>query len=273
MRSAKGAWIACVLALIFGAQSVHAQAVPRTAAPSAVQTLELEDALHAMSRMAGVIFTGQVAAVRRRDGVNGATGVVEIEFAVEDAVRGVSRGKYTLREWEGLWPAGDQPFRVGQGFLMLLHAPGAAGLSSPVGGMDGAIPIRGGGPSPGPAADGFLATAGASAQTDDREMDLRWVGTRAVRPLSYRLEPLVHGTSRPVSALVDRAGASAAPTQEFESASNSQSDEAGAWLAATDVSEAPAAPAAPAGPRSESAAYATVLTLLRSWERDDHASR
>jgi hypothetical protein len=39
--------------------------------------------------------------------VNGATGVVEITFAVEDAVRGVSGSTYTLREWAGLWPAGD----------------------------------------------------------------------------------------------------------------------------------------------------------------------
>ena len=90
------------------------------------------------------------------DAKNGATGVVEIEFAVEDAVRGVSGGTYTLREWAGLWPAGDEPFRVGQRYLMLLHAPGAAGLSSPVGGMDGAIPIRGG---TGPAELG-LAAAG-----------------------------------------------------------------------------------------------------------------
>jgi hypothetical protein len=80
-----------------------------------------------MSRLAGVIFAGQVIGVRRLDGGNGATGVVEITFAVEDAVRGVSGSTYMLREWAGLWPAGDEPFRVGQRYLMLLHAPGAAG--------------------------------------------------------------------------------------------------------------------------------------------------
>jgi hypothetical protein len=139
------------------------------------------DALRAMSRLAGVIFTGQVISVRRLAGVNGATGVVEIAFAVQDAIRGVSGSSYTLREWAGLWPVGDTPFRVGQRYLMLLHAPSAAGLSSPVGGMDGAIPIRGGGS--GAAAE--TAAAGTIASADERVADLRWVGTRAVKPVSY----------------------------------------------------------------------------------------
>ena len=120
-----------------------AQEPPTAALPQAVPPQGITDALHAMSRLAGVIFAGQVVAVRRIDGGNDATGIVEIQFAVEDAVRGVSGGVYTLREWAGLWPAGEEPFRVGQRFLMLLHAPSVAGLSSPVGGMDGAIPIHG----------------------------------------------------------------------------------------------------------------------------------
>jgi hypothetical protein len=176
-----------------------------------------------MSQLAGVIFTGQVVAVRRMDGVNGATGVMEITFAVEDAVRGVSGSTYTLREWAGLWPAGDEPLRMGQRYLMLLHAPSAAGLSSPVGGMGGAIPIRGNmqtsdsvemvssetGSAKTVAARIVAAktgSAGASVLTDGRVVDLRWVATRVVQPLSYRTPPVAHPTALPVSMYVDAVG-------------------------------------------------------------------
>lgn len=121
-----------------------------------------ENELRAMSVQADVIFAGQVTAVRRGT----ASEVVEIDFAVEDAVRGVRGGVYTLREWAGLWRDSD-PFRPGERYLMLLHAPGRAGLSSPVGGGDGAIPIRGGG------------AAG------ERLADLRWVAARVVRPAAF----------------------------------------------------------------------------------------
>jgi hypothetical protein len=40
-----------------------------------------------MTQLAGVIFAGQVVAVRQHEAVGGATGVVEITFAVEDAER------------------------------------------------------------------------------------------------------------------------------------------------------------------------------------------
>jgi hypothetical protein len=146
-------WSGLFLGVVFWGGCGQAQVVSQ--APGA------DDALRVMTEMAGVIFTGQVVGVRRHDAV------VEIEFAVEDALRGVSGGSYTLREWAGLWPGGNEPFRVGQTYLMLLHSPGAGGLSSPVGGMDGAIPIRGG------------------AGPTGRVVDLGWVGTRVVRPTVY----------------------------------------------------------------------------------------
>lgn len=190
MRSCGTMWIACVLALCAGVGS--SCAFGQVAAPPASLTdPATEDALHAMARLAGVIFTGDVVAVRRHDANDGAAGVVEIEFAVEDAVRGVSGGSYTLREWAGLWAAGDEPFRVGQRYLMLLHAAGAAGLSSPVGGTDGAIPIRGG-------------TASAS-----RTVDLRWIRTRVVQPIAYRAAPV----AQPAASRVDDAAAAIPSTQ------------------------------------------------------------
>jgi hypothetical protein len=246
------------------AQSTLSQSAPPQSA---------NDALHAMSRLAGVIFTGQVVAVRRIEGLNGANGVVEITFAVEDAVRGVSGSAYTLREWAGLWPAGDEPFRVGQRFLMLLHAPGAGGLSSPVGGTDGAIPIRGNGQAQaageaetassetawsGIAAEKAVAT-GTSAAADSRVVDLRWVATRVAQPLSYRISPVAHPTALPVPVQEDAA----------ESSSSSQTANGGGSGAAAAAAANGAAPVA----ASQGTAYTTVLAMLRGWEKTDHATR
>ena len=131
------------LALVLGAQGQTAGTVIDDAAtPQDVVT-----ALHQMADRAGVIFVGRVAGVRRQDGGGVASGVVEVTFEVDQAIRGCAAGTpFVLREWAGLWEGDDQRYRVGQRLLMLLHAPNAAGMSSPVDGMDGAIPIvRGGG--------------------------------------------------------------------------------------------------------------------------------
>jgi len=229
------AWrMACAVAMTLGTEFGLAQATPPQTTP---------EALRAMARQAGVIFTGEVKEVRRLPAAGGATGVVEIDFAVEDAIRGVSGGVYTVREWAGLWPAEDEPFRVGQRYLMLLYPSSAAGLSSPVGGMDGAIPIRGTGPME--TSDAVTSTEN-SALLDLRVVDLRWVGTRVVPPLTYRDESA-------------RARASGAPS---------------AAVAGSDVTVA-AVPAATATASADSlsAGYATVLGLLRSWEKTDHATR
>jgi len=170
-----------------GARTVCAQAATGTI------PAETQAELHALTRLAAVIFAGRVTSVRRLDGSGGATGVVEIEFAVDDAVRGIGGGTYKLREWPGLW-AGNEPFRMGQRYLMLLHAPGQAGLSSPVGGSDGAMPIVGG---------------GAGMPTDGM-IDLRWIAARVPRPLAYRAEPV----GRPVSPVEVRANAMSAGAPE-----------------------------------------------------------
>jgi hypothetical protein len=227
--------IACGLALLAAADRGYGQAPQTTAATC--------DALHAMSQLASVIFAGQVIGVRRHDAVDGATGTVEIEFAVEDAVRGVSGDTYTLREWAGLWPAGDQPFRVGQRFLMLLHAPGVAGLSSPVGGMDGAIPIRGSIPPP------------AANAADGRVVDLRWVETRVVRPIVFRV------TERPTALPT-----SARP--QMSAVAGLAQEEAGSAVAAPDSQVT-----ADVASASQSEAYTTVLTLLRSWVKENDGAR
>jgi hypothetical protein len=104
-----------------------------------------------------------------------------------------------LREWAGLWSGGDQRYRVGQRLLMLLHAPGAGGVTSPVGGMAGAIPIRG-------SASALQATAAASS-TPPPVADLRWVGTRLQRSVVYRTSStaLVTAASMPKAVTADDA--------------------------------------------------------------------
>jgi hypothetical protein len=135
------------------------------------------DILHQLSEKADVIFAGQVLTISRPTG-----GVVEVEFRVDQAIRGCAVGTpYIVREWAGLWVGGNQRYRVGQHLLMLLHAPSAAGMSSPVGGLDGAIPIRQGG--------AVMPLAGTVTPLQPPYVDLRWLGVRLPRAVSYRSEP------------------------------------------------------------------------------------
>jgi hypothetical protein len=101
--------------------------------------------LRRMSTQAGVIFAGQVLGVVRQD----AAGYVEVRFHVDQAVLGCETGAiYVVREWAGLWRANPARYRAGERRLMLLLPRSAAGLSSPVGGLDGAIPILAQEPAP-----------------------------------------------------------------------------------------------------------------------------
>ena len=118
-----------------------------------------------MATHAGVIFSGEVVSVARHD----QQGFVEIRFQVDAAVRGcVAGGPYTVREWAGRWVGHSERYRVGQRLLMLLTPPGPAGLSAPVYGTDGAIPVVAG-------ATGTLGDVGVAAQTI---VDLRLLAAR-----------------------------------------------------------------------------------------------
>lgn len=181
-------WSVCAIVPLLALALTAGPGVAQNAFNFAPADPDLQDALHAMSRLAGVIFAGKVIAIHRNGGSNGAEGIVEIEFAIEDSVRGVSGNSYTLREWGGLWSADGSPFRVGQRYLVLLHTPGASGLSSPVGGADGAIPIGG---TVQPAPQQAVASARVAAtQADNSVVDLRWIATRVERSVSYRVNVL-----------------------------------------------------------------------------------
>jgi hypothetical protein len=151
----------------------------------------IENELHAMTQQAGVIFAGQVLAIHAQRALGSATGWVETEFRIEAAIRGCAgQGTYVLREWAGLWAGGLQRYKVGEQLLMLLHTPSASGLSSPVGGQDGAIPLIGTGAAPGP--------DNSSVVVNDQAVDVRWLKARLLRADStgHRLNP------RPVSPLI-----------------------------------------------------------------------
>jgi hypothetical protein len=122
-----GIWkIGGVCGLLLGAIPAFAQAAP---------DVTLAAALSGLGARAGVVFAGEVTAIRRM------SGVVEVEFRVDQAVKGQTSGSYVLREWSGLWAAGQRRYWVGERAVVFLHQPGKGGLSSSVDGMEGILPI------------------------------------------------------------------------------------------------------------------------------------
>lgn len=176
----------------------------------------MEEALHQMSDLAGVIFIGEVTAVRHHDGVQGSSGIVEVDFRVDQAIRGCAAGStYTLREWAGLWQGGDERYRPGQRLLMLLHTPNAAGISSPVGGMDGAIPLRAPSSTSSLATSATIATAATTSPepTPALAADLRWIGARLLRPIPYASS--THATdAQTATSLTSSKAAAPSPLQQ-----------------------------------------------------------
>jgi hypothetical protein len=91
---------------------------------------------------AGTIFSGRVVSiVPARVATPDRVATVTVTCKVENAVRGVKAGQiYSFREWAGLWSAGPR-YRVGQRLMFFLYAPSALGLTSPVGGRSGMLPV------------------------------------------------------------------------------------------------------------------------------------
>ncbi|WP_348267929.1 hypothetical protein P8936_01460 [Edaphobacter paludis] len=190
-------WLAfSAAALLMGL--AHAQTSSSGSSNGAAMPQNVEDVLHQMSDRADIIFLGQVAAIRPSDDDGMAAGFVEIDFNVEQPIRGCAGGSYVLREWAGLWSGDARRYQIGQRRLMMLHAPGASGMSSPVGGMDGAIPIRG-------VADASQL-AMAAGDPPVPVADLRWLGAKVAHPTSYVLQP----TLSPAPLNMERQTASAA---------------------------------------------------------------
>lgn len=101
--------------------------------PSLEQGIAAE--LQSLASHAGTIFVGQITSIDRKGGV------VEVTFRVDQPVHGATQRNFVLREWAGLWPQGHVRYAVGQRVLAFLHTNGAAGLSSPVHGLEGLVPV------------------------------------------------------------------------------------------------------------------------------------
>jgi len=148
--------------------------------------------LRSMVARSGAVFAGQVTQIRARtpqgqwlDVSSPATAftpitsrmLVAITFTVEQGIRGATDGStYTLREWGGLWtgaPLNAGRYRLGQRALLVLY-PERNGVTSPVGGTDGVLPLRG---------------SGAAAT-----VDIGWIQARLPRA-----EPSAFAPSRPVA--------------------------------------------------------------------------
>ena len=139
--------------------------------PAATSAVLVEMATHA-----GVIFAGQVIAISHEE----SAGYVDVRFHIHQAVRGCpANGDYVLREWAGLWSGHEDRFAVGQRLLMMLTPRGPAGMSTTVGGLDGAIPLIAATPQPVADASGNVAPdeGGSTSPT----VDLSWVQTRQQR--------------------------------------------------------------------------------------------
>jgi hypothetical protein len=154
LAAAADARMAAALALH---QTVIAEQVlpPPTEAPAA----DVASVMRSLSSRAGIVFVGQVERIQP----NG--GVVDIVFTVQQRVAGELGATYTLREWSGRWSGGQQHFTVGERAMVFLYPPNAAGISSPVDGMAGVVP---------------LIPMGEDAEP---LLDVRFLATRVERPV------------------------------------------------------------------------------------------
>lgn len=99
--------------------------------PAAPQTL----AFPQLHQRAGIVFAGTVTHIQA-----GAQ-QVQITFRVDQGIRGVAgKRTVTIREWAGLWTLAPR-YRIGERLVLFLYPPGSAGLTSPVGGTLGRLPI------------------------------------------------------------------------------------------------------------------------------------
>jgi len=92
-------------------------------------------ALRSLASRAEDVFVGQVVRVVRKGGV------VEVEFRVDQSVMGTQGAEYKLREWAGVWPPGQNRYVVGERAMVFVYPLSACGLSSPVDGAEGVVPV------------------------------------------------------------------------------------------------------------------------------------
>lgn len=117
-----------------------------------------------LARAAGYVFEGTVLSVVRVGGTANAVPAVQITFRVVRGIRGTQTGQVlTVREWAGLWEAGER-YRPGERVVLFLYPPSKLGLTSPVAGAFGRISVDAKGWLSTPAGDGTTSSDTAPAQ-------------------------------------------------------------------------------------------------------------
>ncbi len=97
-----------------------------------------------IARSSALIFSGKVLSVDRQPGNSVSPATTLVQLQVLKAIRGVRRAQVIqIREWGGLWDAGER-YHKGEQVLLFLYPPGKAGLTSPVGGRGGRFEMDGG---------------------------------------------------------------------------------------------------------------------------------
>lgn len=96
-----------------------------------------------VARAAGLIFTGTVVSVRSHAPSQASpVATVEAKFLVDRGIAGAHSGQVvTIREWAAVWPMQRPMRRDGSLALFFFYPPSAAGLTSPVGGPVGQVPL------------------------------------------------------------------------------------------------------------------------------------
>jgi hypothetical protein len=94
-----------------------------------------------VTQSSGYIFAGTVKSVERVAPKGNGVATVEINFHVDQGLRGVRTGQMlAIREWAALWESGES-YRLGERVLLFLYPPSKLGLTSPVQGPMGRFKI------------------------------------------------------------------------------------------------------------------------------------
>ena len=96
--------------------------------------LKITSGLTPIMRPAGFIFAGTVRAIQYEPvTASGQVPTVRITFQINEGIRGARTGSdLTIREWAGLWNAGER-YHVGERVVLFLYPVSELGLTSPVG--------------------------------------------------------------------------------------------------------------------------------------------
>ena len=128
-------WTILQQAGLCGALVLACAGAPARAAQATGLGQGIASELHLLASRASTVFVGQITSIKHKGGV------VEVTFRIEQPIAGAVSASYVIREWAGLWPPGQNRYTVGQRDLAFLHAPSSAGLSSPVHGAEGLVPV------------------------------------------------------------------------------------------------------------------------------------